>query len=176
MHRASIAKTHRSIIRRDCSDHRRHSGMSALAYGLTWNPRRGSHSQEAIPPAVTTWKTDGSARSIVVKFVAPRERFITADDFLRCDDAERPVSVSLYAFDNARAARCRSIACRCHCAGRPAGCSTRQPAAASLSMSTYWAPIHVCSVIQMAAQSLRHRDFSGPETHTPTRGRPVPFY
>src|ERR1700732_1894247 len=59
------------------------TGMSAVAYGLTWKPgdeiltAKGEFSLQ-----YATWKPMEAREGIVLKIVAPRERFLTSDDFI----------------------------------------------------------------------------------------------
>ena len=95
------------------------TGMSAVAYGLTWKPgdevltARGE-----FPLQYTTWKPMEAREGIVMKVVAPRDRFITADDFLSAmTPRTRLVSVSLVRFDNGVLLDAARIAAACHAQG-----------------------------------------------------------
>jgi selenocysteine lyase/cysteine desulfurase len=95
------------------------TGMSAVAYGLTWKPgdevltARGE-----FPLQYTTWKPMEAREGIVMKVVAPRDRFITADDFLAAmTPRTRLVSVSLVRFDNGVLLDAARIAAACHAQG-----------------------------------------------------------
>jgi cysteine desulfurase / selenocysteine lyase len=95
------------------------TGMSAVAYGLTWKPgdeiltARGE-----FPLQYATWKPMEAREGIVLKVVAPRDRFITADDFFAAmTPRTRMVSVSLVRFDNAVLLDAASIAGACHAQG-----------------------------------------------------------
>src|SRR5258705_5636573 len=93
--------------------------MSEVHYGLTWN--RGDEVLTArgeFPLQYTTWKPMEAREGIVVKVVAPRERFITADDFLAAiTPRTRMVSVSLVRFDNGVLLDAARIAAACHAQG-----------------------------------------------------------
>src|SRR6202171_5392224 len=92
------------------------TGMSAVAYGLTWKP--GDEILTAngeFPLQYATWKPMEAREGIVLKIVAPRERFLSADDFLAAmTPRTRMVSVSLVRFDNAVLLDAARIAAACH--------------------------------------------------------------
>src|SRR5260370_10890690 len=73
------------------------TGMSAVAYGLTW--KAGDEILTAngeFPLQYATLKPMETREGIVLKIVAPRERFITADDLIAAMTPQtRMVSVSL---------------------------------------------------------------------------------
>jgi len=95
------------------------TGMSAVAYGLTW--KAGDEILTAkgeFPLQYATWKPMEAREGIVLKIVAPRDRFITADDFLAAMTPKtRMVSVSLVRFDNAVLLDAARIAAACHAQG-----------------------------------------------------------
>jgi selenocysteine lyase/cysteine desulfurase len=95
------------------------TGMSAVAYGLTW--KAGDEVLTArgeFPLQYATWKPMEAREGIVMKVVAPRDRFITADDFLAAmTPRTRLVSVSLVRFDNGVLLDAARIAAACHAQG-----------------------------------------------------------
>jgi selenocysteine lyase/cysteine desulfurase len=59
------------------------TGMSAVAYGLTWKPGDEILTGKGeFPLQYATWKPMEAREGIVMKVISPRERFLTADDFL----------------------------------------------------------------------------------------------
>src|SRR5712675_1558261 len=59
------------------------TGMQAVAYGLTWKPGDEILTTKGeFPLQYTTWKPMEAREGIVLKIVAPRDRFIAADDFI----------------------------------------------------------------------------------------------
>jgi selenocysteine lyase/cysteine desulfurase len=92
------------------------TGMSAVAYGLTWKPDDEILTAKGeFPLQYATWKPMEAREGIVLKIVAPRDRFITADDFLAAmTPRTRMVSVSLVRFDNAVLLDAARIAAACH--------------------------------------------------------------
>jgi selenocysteine lyase/cysteine desulfurase len=95
------------------------TGMSAVAYGLTWKPGDEVLTAKGeFPLQYATWKPMEAREGIVMKVVAPRDRFITADDFLAAMTTKtRMVSVSLVRFDNAVRLDAARIAAACHAQG-----------------------------------------------------------
>ena len=95
------------------------SGMSAVAYGLNWKPGDEVITAKGeFPLEYTTWKPMEAREGIVVKVVAPRDRFITADDLIAAiTPRTRLVSVSLVRFDNAVLLDAARVAEACHAQG-----------------------------------------------------------
>jgi len=95
------------------------TGMSAVAYGLTWKPGDEVLTAKGeFPLQYATWNPMEAREGIVMKVVAPRERFITADDFLAAmTPRTRMVSVSLVRFDNGVLLDAARIAAACHAQG-----------------------------------------------------------
>lgn len=95
------------------------TGMSAVAYGLTW--KAGDEvltAQGEFPLQYATWKPMEAREEIVLKVVVPRDRFITADDFLAAlTPRTRLVSVSLVRFDNGVLLDAARLAAACHAQG-----------------------------------------------------------
>jgi selenocysteine lyase/cysteine desulfurase len=95
------------------------TGMSAVAYGLSWKPGDEVLTAKGeFPLQYATWKPMEAREGIVMKVVAPRERFITADDFLAAMTPKtRMVSISLVRFDNGVLLDAARIAAACHAQG-----------------------------------------------------------
>jgi cysteine desulfurase / selenocysteine lyase len=95
------------------------TGMSAVAYGLTWKPGDEVLTAKGeFPLQYATWKPMEAREGIVMKVVSPRERFITADDFLAAMTPKtRMVSASLVRFDNGVLLDAARIAAACHAQG-----------------------------------------------------------
>jgi len=95
------------------------TGMSAVAYGLAWKPGDEILTAKGeFPLQYATWKPMEAREGIVLKIVAPRDRFITADDFLAAMTPNtRIVSVSLVRFDNGVLLDAARIAAACHAQG-----------------------------------------------------------
>jgi selenocysteine lyase/cysteine desulfurase len=95
------------------------SGMSAVAYGVAWKP--GDEvitAQREFPLQYATWKPMEAREGIVLKIVAPRGRFHTADDFIAAlTPKTRLVSVSMVRFDDAVLIDAARLAAACHAQG-----------------------------------------------------------
>jgi cysteine desulfurase / selenocysteine lyase len=95
------------------------TGMSAVALGLSWQPGDEVITAEGeFPLQFTTWKPMEEREGIHVKVVAPRERFITADDLIAAlTPKTRVVSVSHVRFDNGAMMDAAKLAKACHAQG-----------------------------------------------------------
>ena len=95
------------------------TGMSAVAYGLSWKPGDEILTAKGeFPLQYATWKPMEVREGIVLKVVAPRDRFLTADDFLAAMTPKtRMVSVSLVRFDDGVLLDAARIAAACHAQG-----------------------------------------------------------
>jgi cysteine desulfurase/selenocysteine lyase len=95
------------------------TGMSAVAYGLPW--KAGDEvltGPGEFPLQYTTWKPMEARAGITLKIVRPRERFITADDFIAAMTPKtRLVSTSLVRFDNGVLLDVARVAAACHAQG-----------------------------------------------------------
>ena len=95
------------------------TGMSAVALGLSWKPGDEVITAKGeFPLQYTTWKPMEEREGITVKVVAPRERFITADDLIAAlTPKTRVVSVSHVRFDNGAMIDAAKLAAACHAQG-----------------------------------------------------------
>src|ERR1700680_4416413 len=95
------------------------TGMSAVAYGLTWKPGDEVLTAKGeFPLQYATWKPMEAREGIVMKVIAPRERFLTAHDFLAALTPRTPLaSLILVRFDNAVLLDAARIAAACHAQG-----------------------------------------------------------
>jgi cysteine desulfurase/selenocysteine lyase len=95
------------------------SGVIAVAYALDWKP--GDEvitAAREFPLQYTIWKPMEQREGIKLKIVAPRERFITADDFIAAlTPKTRLVTASLVRFDDASLLDARRVADACHAQG-----------------------------------------------------------
>lgn len=94
-------------------------GMLAVAYGLSWKPGDEILTGKGeFPLQYSTWKPMEAREGVTLKVVAPRQRFMTADDFV---DAMTPktrlVSVSLVRFNDGVLLDAASVAAACHAQG-----------------------------------------------------------
>ncbi len=95
------------------------TGMQAVAYGLTWKPGDEILTAKGeFPLQYATWKPMEAREGVVLKIVAPRDRFISADDFINAITPKtRMVSVSMVRFDNGVLLDAARIAAACHAQG-----------------------------------------------------------
>jgi cysteine desulfurase/selenocysteine lyase len=95
------------------------TGMAAVALGLNWQPGDEVITAKGeFPLQYTTWKPMEAREGVKLKIVAPRERFLTADDFIAAlTPKTRVVSVSHVRFDNGAMLDVARIAAACHVQG-----------------------------------------------------------
>lgn len=95
------------------------SGIASVAYGLQWKPRDEIITATGeFPLQYTTWKPMEEREGIKLKIIAPRERFITADDLIAAlSPRTRLVSVSLVRFDDGSLLDAARVAMACHAQG-----------------------------------------------------------
>jgi selenocysteine lyase/cysteine desulfurase len=78
------------------------AGLIALAYGLDWKP--GDEiltAHREFPVQYTTWRPMEAREGVKLKLIAPRERWITAEDFIAAmTPRTRLVSASMVRFDD----------------------------------------------------------------------------
>jgi len=95
------------------------TGVAAVAHGLTWEPgdeiitARGE-----FPLQYATWKPMEEREGVKLKIVAPRDRFITADDLIAAMTSRtRVISVSLVRFDDGSLLDAARVSAACHAQG-----------------------------------------------------------
>lgn len=95
------------------------TGMSAVAYGLSWKPGDEVITAKGeFPLQYTTWKPMEERERIVLKVVAPRDRFITADGLIAAMTPKtRLISVSMVRFDDGSCVDAKRLAAACHAQG-----------------------------------------------------------
>jgi selenocysteine lyase/cysteine desulfurase len=95
------------------------TGMAAVAYGLRWQPGDEVITAKGeFPLQYTTWKPMEEREGIKLKVVAPRERFLAAEDVIAAlTPKTRLVSVSHVRFDDAVMLDAGRIAAACHAQG-----------------------------------------------------------
>jgi cysteine desulfurase / selenocysteine lyase len=95
------------------------AGAMAVAHGLQWNP--GDEvitAKSEFPLQYTTWKPMEQREGIKLKVVSPRERFITAEDFIAALTPQtRLVSVSHARYNDASLLDAAKLAKACHAQG-----------------------------------------------------------
>jgi cysteine desulfurase/selenocysteine lyase len=95
------------------------TGMAAVAYGLNWQPGDEVVTAKGeFPMQYTTWKPMEAREGIKLRMVAPRDRFITADDIIGAlTPKTRLVSISHVRFDTGGMIDAASVAAACHAQG-----------------------------------------------------------
>ena len=95
------------------------TGMSAVAYGLKWQPRDEVITASGeFPLQYATWKPMEEREGIKVNAVKPRGAFHTADDFIAAlTPKTRLVSVSHVRFDDGSKLDAGKLAAACHAQG-----------------------------------------------------------
>jgi selenocysteine lyase/cysteine desulfurase len=154
------------------------SGMSAVAYGLTWKPGDEVLTAKGeFPLQYATWKPMEAREGIVMKVVAPRERFITADDFLAAmTPRTRLVSVSLVRFDNGVLLDAARIAAACHAQGTLLLLDVSQACGGMpLDVNALGADFMVCAGYKWLLSPYGTGFFWAKNEHS-DRMRPGPFY
>ena len=154
------------------------TGMSAVAYGLTWKPGDEVLTAKGeFPLQYATWKPMEAREGIVLKIVAPRERFLTADDFLAAmTPRTRLVSVSLVRFDNAVMLDAARIAAACHAQGALLLLDVSQACGAlHMNVGALGADFLVCAGYKWLLSPYGTGFFWAKNEHT-EKMRPGPFY
>jgi cysteine desulfurase / selenocysteine lyase len=95
------------------------TGMLAVAFGLTWKP--GDEVLTGVsefPLQYATWKPMEQREGIKLKIISPRDRFLSAEDFIAALTPQtRLVSLSLVRFDNGVLLDAARLAAACHAQG-----------------------------------------------------------
>jgi selenocysteine lyase/cysteine desulfurase len=154
------------------------TGMSAVAYGLTWKPGDEILTAKGeFPLQYATWKPMEAREGIVMKVIAPRERFLTADDLLAAmTPRTRMVSVSLVRFDNAVLLDAARIAAACHAQGALLLLDVSQACGAiPMNVDALGADFMVCAGYKWLLSPYGTGFFWARNEHT-DKMRPGPFY
>lgn len=95
------------------------TGMSAVAYGLSWKPGDEVITAKGeFPLQYTTWRPMEQREGIVLKVIAPRGRFINADDLIAAmTPRTRLISASMVRFDDGSLIDAKRLAAACHAHG-----------------------------------------------------------
>jgi len=95
------------------------AGVAAVAYGLSWRPGDEVITAKGeFPLQYTAWTPMEEREGLKLKIVAPRDRFLTADDFIAAlTPRTRVVSVSMVRFDDSSLLDAPRLAAACHAQG-----------------------------------------------------------
>ena len=117
--RASVAKLIGGIPEEVAVTAGASNGLAAVAHGVDWKP--GDEvliARAEFPAHFCTWLPLEEAGRVRVKVVAPRDRFVTADDFIaQFSSRTRLISASLVRFDNAALLDAQRLSAACRAAG-----------------------------------------------------------
>jgi cysteine desulfurase / selenocysteine lyase len=154
------------------------TGMAAVAYGLNWKP--GDEvitAQGEFPLQYATWKPMEEREGIQVKVVSPRERYITADDFIAAmTPRTRLVSASLVRFDDGSKLDAARVAAACHAQGALLLLDASQCCGAMpMDVAELGADFMVCAGYKWLLGPYGTGFFWAKGEHS-TRMRPGPFY
>jgi selenocysteine lyase/cysteine desulfurase len=114
--RASIAKLIGGKVEEIALTSGASTGVTAVAYGLTWKPGDEVVTAKGeFPLQYTAWKPMEEREGLKLKIVAPRERFISADDLIAAlTPRTRLVSVSMVRYDDGSLLDAPRLAAACH--------------------------------------------------------------
>ena len=95
------------------------AGAAAVAYALKWNPGDEVITAKGeFPLQYTAWKPMEEREGLKLKVVAPRDRFLSADDLIAAmTPRTRLVSVSMVRYDDGSLLDARRVAAACHAQG-----------------------------------------------------------
>jgi selenocysteine lyase/cysteine desulfurase len=95
------------------------AGVAAVAYAMKWQPGDEVITAKGeFPLQYTSWKPMEEREGLKLKIVAPRERFISADDLIAAmTPRTRIVSVSLVRYDDGSLLDAPRVAAACHAQG-----------------------------------------------------------
>jgi selenocysteine lyase/cysteine desulfurase len=95
------------------------AGVAAVAYAMKWQPGDEVITAKGeFPLQYTSWKPMEEREGVKLKIVAPRERFISADDLIAAMTSRtRIVSVSLVRYDDGSLLDAPRVAAACHAQG-----------------------------------------------------------
>lgn len=154
------------------------TGMSAVAYGLKWQP--GDEVVTAsgeFPLQYATWKPMEERESIRVIVVKPTGAFHTADDFIAAlTPRTRLVSVSHVRFDDASKIDATKLAAACHAQGALLLLDVSQSCgAAPINIAQMGADFLVCAGYKWLVGPFGTGFFWAKHEHI-SKMRPGPFY
>jgi selenocysteine lyase/cysteine desulfurase len=154
------------------------AGAAVVAYGLEW--KRGDEIitvQREFPLQYATWKPMEEREGVRLRVIAPRDRFITADDLI---DALAPktriVSVSLVRYDDGSLLDAARLAAACHAQGALLLLDVSQACGAvPMNVNDLGADFMVCAGYKWLLSCYGTGFFWVKSEHL-DRLRPMPFY
>jgi selenocysteine lyase/cysteine desulfurase len=154
------------------------AGVAAVAHGLEWEPGDEIITAEGeFPLQYASWKPMEKREGVRLRIIAPRDRFITADDLI---DALTPrtriVSVSLVRFDDGSVLDAARVAAACHAQGTLLLLDVSQACGAvPMNVSDLGADFIVCAGYKWLLSCYGTGFFWMKNEHL-DRLRPGPFY
>jgi len=154
------------------------AGVAAVAHGLEWEP--GDEiitAQGEFPLQYASWKPMEKREGVRLRIIAPRDRFITADDLINAlTPRTRIVSVSLVRFDDGSVLDAARVAAACHARGTLLLLDVSQACGAvPMNVSDLGADFMVCAGYKWLLSCYGTGFFWIKNEHL-DRLRPGPFY
>jgi cysteine desulfurase / selenocysteine lyase len=154
------------------------TGIAAVAHLLNWKPGDDVITAKGeFPLQYTTWKPMEERHGVKLKIVAPRERFITADDLIDAlTPRTRVVSVSHVRFDDGSLLNAARVAAACHAQGALFVLDVSQSCGAvPMAVNELGADFLVCAGYKWLLSPYGTGFFWAKSEHLETV-RPGPFY
>jgi cysteine desulfurase / selenocysteine lyase len=154
------------------------AGAAAVAHGLEWKP--GDEiitAQGEFPLQYATWKSMEEREGVRLRVIAPRDRFITADDLIDAlTPRSRIVSVSLVRYDDGALLDAARVGAACHAQGALLLLDASQACGAvPMSVNDLGADFMVCAGYKWLLSCYGTGFFWVKNEHLDTL-RPGPFY
>jgi cysteine desulfurase / selenocysteine lyase len=153
-------------------------GVAAVAHGLTWKPGDEIITAKGeFPLQYATWKPMEEREGVKLKIVAPRDRFITADDLIAAmTPRTRVISVSHVRFDDGSLLDASRVAAACHAQGAMLVLDVSQSCGAvPMDVNELGADFLVCAGYKWLLSPWGTGFFWAKSEHLDT-ARPGPFY
>ena len=154
------------------------AGLMTLALGLTWTP--GDEiltAHREFPVQYTTWKPMEARENVRLRVIAPREQWITADDFIAAlTSRTRVVSASLVRFDDGSMLEAAKLGAACRAQGTLLALDVSQSCGAiPMDVKELGADFITCSGYKWLLGPYGSGFFWG-ASELMARFRPGPFY
>jgi cysteine desulfurase/selenocysteine lyase len=154
------------------------TGVAAVAHGLTWKPGDEIITAKGeFPLQYATWKPMEEREGVKLKIVAPRDRFVTADDLIAAmTPRTRVISVSHVRFDDGSLLDASRVAAACHAQGALLVLDVSQSCGAvPMDVNGLGADFLVCAAYKWLLSPYGTGFFWAKSEHLDTL-RPGPFY
>jgi len=154
------------------------TGVAAVAHGLKWKPGDEIITGKGeFPLQYATWKPMEEREGVKLKIVAPRDRFVTADDLIAAmTPRTRVISVSHVRFDDGSRLDASRVAAACHAQGALLVLDVSQSCGAvPMDVNGLGADFLVCAAYKWLLSPYGTGFFWAKSEHLDTL-RPGPFY